>query len=169
MSHEKVTDKLQGNYLGSVNPKGLNRKPEQVGSDRTTPHTPNHTGSMLNRKLRSKLKQSYHYLSYSAPPGVSWPLSNFLVNYTARCHLWSIMTLSPSALCFWDTKANLYRSYQSVSKAFNVRRLKVDIRISPSQPFKMYLPKKQRVPAFEMSKNIQSKLKTPSISPCSAK
>lgn len=51
-------------------------------------------------QIKAKTIPSLSLLSsYSTPPGVSWPLGNFLLNYTAGLHLWSIMILSPSALC----------------------------------------------------------------------
>lgn len=85
---------------------------------------------------RSKLKQFHHHLSYSAPPGVSWPLGNFLLNYPACRHLWSIMTLSPLARCCREMKASSYRSNQSVIP-FTGATVKDVTSIRFSAPFKM--------------------------------
>lgn len=120
-----------------------------------------HRGTTLNRQLRSKLKQSCRYLSHSAPPGVSWPLGNFLLNYTACSHLWNIMTLSPSAPCCWDMKANLHKSNQSVGtiQQKDVWKKKI-IQIRSSQLLKFHLMRKKKgCLVLKMSENIWTKLK----------
>lgn len=106
----QVTDKQQGNCFSSVSSKATFR----LGKIQSLPPPQKKKKHREHvEQAAEKLKQSNHYRSYSAPPGVSWPLGNFLLNYTACCHLWSIMVLSPSALCCWDVKANSYRSNHS--------------------------------------------------------
>lgn len=113
---EKKPDRSQMNYRDIILPLWIQEQPSAWAKTRIVGSTQCSTKSHwehTNRQLRSKLKQSHHYLSYSASPGVSWPLGNFLLNYTACRHLWSIITLSPSVMCCWDVKANSYRSNQS--------------------------------------------------------
>lgn len=99
------------------------------------PPKKNHTGNTVNRQQRSKLKQSCHYLSYSAPPGVSWPLGNFLLNYNACRHLWSIMTVSLGSVL-------LRHKGRLISIKLKCYMLDVtSIRLS--QPFEMYQTEKQ--------------------------
>lgn len=76
--------------------------------------------------LHEHPKQSHHDLSYSSPPGVSWPLGNFHLNYTSCCYLLCKMALFPWAQCYWDMKAISYWSNQRVAP-LNLKRKVIGI------------------------------------------
>ena len=148
MSREEVTDKLKGNHPGVSESQKATFSPERrrdrdafVSSQSPPPPKRKHRrgGQHVEQQQISKLRQSRRYLSYSAPPGVSWPLGNFLLNYTARRHFW--MTLSPPQLCVAQTWRQTRIDQTEALRCSTARCLRDVIRIQSPQCFYVTIKK----------------------------